>query len=61
MIAVALVAAVLIGLVVFGLVFSAEASADFSLSAYRGYEALGGPNISFSSIVDDGKPVMLNS
>lgn len=53
-------AAILIGLAVFGLVFSTGASADFGFSAYQGYEVLGGLKVSFSSLVDYGEPVMLN-
>ena len=55
-------AAVLIALVVFGVIRSipGTTASDFDVVAYTGQETLGGDEVNFVSLFDQGKPIILN-
>lgn len=47
--------------VIFGLVFSGAGSvSSFGVSLYQGEEILGGSELNFNDVLDQGKPVVLN-
>ena len=56
------VAALLLGLVIFGIVRSipGTTASDFELVAYTGQETLGGDEVNFVRLLDQGKPIILN-
>ena len=55
-------AVVLIALVVFGIfrAIPGTKASDFEIVAYTGQETLGGDEINFISLLDQGKPIILN-
>ena len=55
-------ALVLIALVVFGIfrAIPGAMASDFEIVAYTGQETLGGDEINFISLLDQGKPIILN-
>ena len=56
----AAVVALLVGVVVFQVINGAGAASAFSFSVYQGEEILGGSNVKFADLLDEGKPVVLN-
>ncbi len=55
-------AVILIGIVVFGIFRSipGTTASDFDVVAYTGQETLGGDEVNFVSLLDQGKPIILN-
>ena len=56
----AVLVVIIVAAVVFQVLTGSGASADFEFSVYQGEDLLGGQEINFSSVLDDGKPVVLN-
>ncbi len=56
----AAVVALLVSVVVFQVINGAGAASAFSFSVYQGEEILGGSEVDFADLLDDGKPVVLN-
>ena len=56
----AVVILIVVAAVVFQVATGSGASADFEFSVYQGQELLGGAQVNFSQVLDDGKPVVLN-
>jgi len=56
----AAVVVLLVGAVVFQVINGAGAASAFSFSVYQGEEILGGSEIDFADLLDDGKPIVLN-
>lgn len=55
-------AVILIGIVVFGIFRSipGTTASDFDIVAYTGHETFGGDEVNFVSLLDQGKPIILN-
>lgn len=56
----AVVVLVLIGAAFFQVSRGAGGVSDFSFSVYQGEDVLGGSNINFQDLIDQGKPIVLN-
>ena len=54
------VVVLLVGAVVFQVMNGAGAASGFSFSVYQGEEILGGNNVNFADLLDEGKPIVLN-
>ena len=54
------VVVLLIGAVVFQVMNGAGTASAFSFSVYQGEEILGGSNVNFADLLDEGKPIVLN-
>lgn len=57
-IAIAVVA--LVAIAVFQVARGAGQASSFEFSVYQGQDVLGGSNVNFAALLDDGKPVVLN-
>ena len=56
----AAVVALLVGVVVFQVINGAGSATAFSFSVYQGEEILGGSEVEFADLLDEGKPIVLN-
>lgn len=56
----AAVVVLLVGAVVFQVINGAGTASSFSFSVYQGEEILGGSEVDFADLLDDGKPIVLN-
>ena len=54
------VVALLVGVVVFQVINGAGTASAFSFSVYQGEEVLGGSDVKFADLLDEGKPIVLN-